>query len=114
MTPITYIEKGIANYIDQEVLSKFPSGTWQKVAIGSVVALAIHKYANALTGNKFLRSIELVDDHGADIVAYAEHLKKTMPEAGVTIEIPMLGEVILKASDVDDILGYINKAERGY
>lgn len=114
MIPISTIEKGIANYIDTEVMQKFPHGTWQKVTIGALVGIAVHKYAHILKENRALQTIGIVEGDKADIEAYAAHLKKYMPDTGVTIEVPMLGEVILKANDIDDILVYISKAERGY
>lgn len=114
MIPISTIEKGVANYIDTEVMQKFPNGTWQKVAIGALIGIAVHKYAQILKDNHALQTIGIVEGDKADIEAYAEHIKKNMPDKGVTIEVPMLGEVILKANDIDDILAYISKAERGF
>lgn len=114
MKSIHHIERGIANYIDDEVMAKFPNGTWQKVAISSLVAIAVHKYAKLLAENRALQTMGIVEGDMADVEAYAEQLKKSMPDAGVSIDVPMLGEVILKAPDVDEILNYIAKAERGY
>lgn len=114
MIPISTIEEGVANYIDNEVMAKFPHGTWQKVAISSLVGMAVHKYVHILQENRALQTIGIVEGDKADIEAYATQLKKFMPEAGVSIEVPMLGEVILKSNDVDDILMYISKAERSY
>lgn len=114
MKSIHHIEKGIANYIDNEIMAKFPSGTWQKVAISSLVAIAVHKYANVLAENRALQTMGIVEGDMADIEAYAEEIKKTMPGTGVKIDVPMLGEIILTAPDVDVIVNYINQAERGY
>lgn len=114
MKSIHYIERGIANYIDNEVMAKFPNGTWQKVAISSIVAIAVHKYAKVLAENRALQTMGIVEGDMADVEAYAEQLKKSMPGGGVTIDVPMLGEITLTAPDVDVIVNYINQAERGY
>jgi len=114
MKSIHHIEKGIANYIDNEIMAKFPNGTWQKVAISSIVALAVHKYAKVLADNRALKTMGIVEGDMADIEAYAEQLKRTMPGGGVTIDVPMLGAITLTAPDIDVIVNYINNAERGY
>lgn len=112
MTPIKQIEKGIANYIDNEVMAKFPHGTWQKVAISAAVAIAIRSYVGKLADNKALKDIGIVEGDSADIEAYAKEVKRNMPESGVSINIPMLGEVILTAPDIDSILEYVSAAGR--
>ena len=114
MKSIYHIEKGIANYIDNEIMAKFPSGTWQKVAIGALVGIAVHKYANVLADNRALKTMGIVEGDMADIESYAEQLKRTMPGGGVTIDVPMLGTITLTAPDIDVIVNYINNAERGY
>jgi hypothetical protein len=45
---------------------------------------------------------------------YGEHLKKQIPESGMSIDIPMLGELIMHRHDVDEVLKHIHKFERGF
>lgn len=110
MYSIQAIQKGIAAYIDNEVMGKFPTGTWQKVAISSIVAVAIRKYVGKIADNEFLKSMGLVENGEADIEAYANELKRSMPPQGVTIDVPMLGQIVLTSPDIDHIIEYIKGA----
>lgn len=114
MIAYDYIEKGIASYIDSNIMNQFPETGWKRIAIAAAVGIGIKKYINILKENEMLHTIGLISPDGAEIEMYAEHIKKEIPAAGMVIELPMLGEIIMHESDIDEVLKHIHKAERGF
>jgi hypothetical protein len=114
MVEYDHIEKGLANYIDSNIMTQFPENGWKRIVIAAAVGIGIKKYIGVLKDNKMLHTIGLITSEGADIETYAEHLKKEIPSAGMVIELPLLGELIMHESDIDEVLKHIHKAERGF
>ena len=114
MVAFDHIEKGAASYIDSNIMNQFPENGWKKIVIAAAVGIGIKKYVNILKENETLRTIGLVSEDGAEIDMYAEHLKKEIPNSGMVIDIPLLGELIMHKPDIDEVLNHIHKAERGY
>ena len=114
MVAFEHIERGLASYIDANIMNNFPENGWKKVVIGAAIGIGMKKYMDILKGSEALRTIGIIGPDGAEIDMYAEHLKKEIPASGITINLPMLGELIMHESDVDEVLKYIHNAERGY
>ena len=114
MVAYEHIEKGIANYIDTNIMNQFPENGWKKIVIAAAVSIGIKKYVDILKENSTLQMIGLVSPEGAEVDMYGEHLKKKIPDSGMMIDIPLLGELIMHRSDVDEVLKHIHKFERGF
>jgi hypothetical protein len=114
MIDFEHIEKGVASYIDSNIMNQFPETGWKRIVVAAAVGIGIKKYVNILKENELLNKIGLVTPDGAEIEMYAEQLKKEIPSAGMEVELPLLGELILHESDVDEVLKHIHKAERGF
>lgn len=114
MIAYEHIKKGLADYIDNNIMSNFPQTGWKRVAVGAAVSIGIDRYVDILKENTMLKTIELVKPEGAEIEMYAEHLKKDMPPTGMVIDLPLLGELTMHNSDIDDVINCMHKAARGY
>lgn len=114
MVAYEHIEKGVANYIDTNIMNQFPDNGWKKIVIAAAVSIGVKKYVNILKENETLQMIGLVAPDGAEVDMYGEYLKKQIPESGMSIDIPLLGELIMHRHDVDEVLKHIHKFERGF
>jgi hypothetical protein len=115
MVSLSKIEKGIAEYLDTELMTKLPQNGFQRVIAGTAISLAIRKSSNIVAGlkdNSFVKMLELMDDEGnIDIDILKEEVTKQIPETGVKADFPMIGVVTFHKDDVDKLYKYIIAAE---
>lgn len=113
MTPFTQLQKGVAAYLDAEVMPHIDASSWQKVAIGTAMSLAIHRadrYIPILQENSFVKNLGLIDENGAvDVAALVPEIKKNLPKEGMKIDLPMVGSITLHEADVDKLYKYIKQ-----
>lgn len=111
MVGIDKIEKGIASYVDNELMPNLPKNGIEKVIIGTGIGLAIRKSGkilNELKENKVVLALDIVDQNGeVDIDLLAEELKKHIEASGFVVEVPMLGEMRFHKGDIDKLYSYI-------
>jgi hypothetical protein len=115
MVSISDIEKGIANYLDSELMTKLPQNGFQRVIAGTAISLAIRKSGTIvanLQDNAFIKMIEIMDGDGnVDIDLLREEVKKQIPDTGVKADFPMIGVVTFRKDDVDKLYDYIVTVE---
>ena len=115
MVSMNQIEAGVSHWLDKELMPKLPSnGPYDGVKKAATVALALYAIKRgrnalmSLTENSFLSTIGAVDREGrVDLEGFAEEMRKQMPEEGVKISVPMVGDLTFYRSDLDDMLRYI-------
>lgn len=110
MVSVDSLEKGIANYIDAEIFELLPQNGWQKVALGTAMSIAIKKAGNvtqSLSENQILVAMGVVSEEGIDLDLLKESLKENIPEKGMNVNVPLLGEMIFFKKDVDVLCEYI-------
>lgn len=118
MVTIGQIKKGLASFVDAEILPAIPAGTLKRTLIGAGVGLYLANLEKALTGlseNALVAALGVVDEHGnVDIDKLAEELKKNMPSEGVKINLDVmgvhLGDMTLHQSDIDTLRHHITSA----
>ena len=115
MVSTTQIENGVSRWLDKELMPKLPTGgAYDGLKKATTVALALYAIKRAkaaldnLARSEFMGTIGATDAAGnIDIEGYAEELKKQMPENGLHMNVPMIGELTFYRSDIDDMLRYI-------
>lgn len=111
MVSIDKIEKGVANYLDGELMPQLQNNSLEKVLVGTVASLAIHKSGAIVAGykdNKVVKMLGVMDDNGnVDIEVVAAELKKHIPKDGVKVDIPIIGTMTFHKDDVDKLCEYI-------
>jgi hypothetical protein len=104
-------EKGVASYLDTELMSKLPENTFQRVIAGTAISLAIKKsepILSNLRNNSFVKMIEIFDEKGnVDIDLLRDEVKKQIPESGVKADFPMIGTMTFHQNDVDKLYNHI-------
>lgn len=111
MVSIDKIEKGVASYLDGELMPQLQNNGLEKVIVGTVVSLAISKSGAIVAGykdNKLVRMLGLMDDDGnVDVEVLATELKKNIPKEGVKVDIPIIGTMTFHKNDVDKLYEHI-------
>jgi hypothetical protein len=103
--------QGAVNYADAELIAPF-NGSAKAWGIGIALGLAAKRADQvfaAIKNNAFLTSLGLVEGEMIDIDAvYAEALKMAR-KGSATVNIPMIGAVTFKESDVESLYRYIKE-----
>lgn len=115
MVTTSQIKRGLANFVDAEILPSIPGGTLKRTIIGTGVGLYLSNLENtmaALSKNAYVVALGVIDEHGnVNIDKLAEELKKNMPPEGVKIDLDImgihLGDMTLHRSDIDVIRTHI-------
>lgn len=109
MVSMNQIEAGIARYIDAEIAPNISIagqfGPAKKIAFLTGAAYLVRHSRGILeeylTGS-FAEGIGLHDGNGnIDLDGLMEVLKENIPEAGLSMSLPFIGEVVFYKPDVD-------------
>ena len=112
MVSMNQLESGVARWMDTELMPKLE----EQVGIKKVATVAFALYSlkrgraalESLSGSSFLSTIGAVDNAGnVDIEGIAEEIRKQIPDAGLRVTVPMIGDLTFYRTDIDDMLRYI-------
>ena len=113
MVSVDKIERGVARFLDVEMLPTIPAEGFARVVAGTAAAVLVRRVGGMVRGysdNSVVRGLGVMDAAGnVDIDILREALKANMPESGIRIEIPFGGAVTLRKADVDTLYRYINE-----
>lgn len=115
MVSINQIEAGVSRWLDKELMPKLPSGgAYDGLKKAAAVALAMYAIKrgraalDGLTHNSFLGTIGAVDHNGnVDIEGFMDEMRKQLPESGLTVSVPMVGDLTFYRADLDELLRHI-------
>ena len=112
---IEQVQSGIAAFLDNELMPKLRQTHNSAVVFGAntVAALAITNLPSTLQKlkeNNWVEYLGIVDEKdNIDIDALGEAARQAMPEEGVLITLPLLGNITFDQEDVTTIVKYIKK-----
>lgn len=115
MANLNQIEAGIARYLDSVIGPKLPvSGRYdsaKKIAfLTGATYLVKHsrKAVEDFLQKPFIAAMGIMDESGnVDLDGLAAALKGNIPEAGLRVPVPLVGEMVFHRPDVDEIVQYI-------
>lgn len=115
MVSMNQIETGVSRWLDRELMPKLPTGgQYDGIKKAATVALALYAIKrgraalDSLTQNSFLGTIGAVDREGnVDLEGFVEEMKKQVPENGLKVSVPMVGDMTFYRGDLDDVMRYI-------
>lgn len=110
MVSISQVEKGIARYLDAELVDLLPDNGVQRLIAATGISLMIKRSGQMfenIKNNDWVRMLGIIDDDQIDIDTLRDELKANMPDSGVKVDIPVLGKITLKKDDVDKLHDYI-------
>lgn len=115
MVSVQKIQKGVAAYLDNELMPQLPANGIEKVLAGTAMSLAIRKSGTImeqLKDNKSVQMLGIMDAEGnIDLDVLAEELRKNIPIDGVRIDVPIIGGLTFHKEDVGKIQQYIKDAQ---
>ncbi len=107
MVSIPQIESGVARYLDSELISQLPEGQFSRLAAGTMISLAIKRSSRIiekLKENTFVKMLDIFDGEGnVDLEVVKEAVLENMTDAGLKIDIPVVGTVTFKRDDVEKL-----------
>lgn len=105
------VEQGIAMYLDKEFIPQLPADGVQRVLVGTAVSIMIRRGSSMLQSFKdhpLAKMLGLFDESGnVDIEIVLEELAKNMPADGLQIDVPLIGILTFRKSDVDKLYNHI-------
>lgn len=107
------IAKGLANYIDAEILPKM--GGWQRWVIGSFTGIALKRadtIVKELASHPVAKVMGIINSEGlVDLELIYQELARQAGKGPAVFEIPMMGELRLTSEDVDYLYRAIMSAD---
>lgn len=117
MVKLESVKRGMASFLDSELMPKIPStDPLKKFGAGVVIALAISGMDNVvknLAQNRLVSLAGLSDGETVDLDAIANAISKNIPQEGVKMDLPMIGVITLDPEDVEKLTQRIMQAEAG-
>lgn len=113
MVSIESIERGLARYIDTELMPSIKTDGVKGFAIGTAAALLVKRGGGILreyAKQPLLQQMGLVTPDGAvDLDALREAAVSNIPATGLVVDLPMGITMRFKADDVDSIYKMIKE-----
>lgn len=113
MVSIDNIERGLARYIDTDILPNLPRDGIKGVGIGIAASLLVKRGGNILreyAKNPLLQQLGLVTPDGAvDLEALREAALDNVPAQGVSVDLPLGITLRMNANDVESLYNAIRK-----
>lgn len=114
MIPFEQVQRGVAAYLDREIMPVFKDEGWKRVAAGAAIALAINRaggFVPMLSQHQVIRTLGVMDEEGnVDVEALVPVLKDQLAKEPMDLNIPMLGTLTFRENDVDKLYEYIRTA----
>lgn len=104
--------RGLANFVDAEIVSKMRGG-WQGWIVGGVSALALSKaddILKALSENSLVKALRVIDGEQIDIDSLYREIRVQAEKSNATIDLPLVGSITLGVNDVDRLYRLIMEA----
>lgn len=113
MVSIESIERGLARYIDQELMPSIKADGIKGFAIGTAAALLVKRSGGILreyAKSPLLQQMGLVTTDGSiDLDALREAAASNIPASGLVVDLPMGITMRFQAGDVDSLYKMIRE-----
>jgi hypothetical protein len=113
MVHYTKVVAGIADYVEEELVSKL-QGSWKAWVLGAAASLAVSRSSEvmtALSANPIANALGVVKGEEIDAEAALREIKKQANKGSITVPIPAIGPVTFGPEDVDKLYRYIQRSE---
>lgn len=106
------VAKGVAAYLDNEVLPQLPGDGWEKVIAGTAMGIMTKKMDHlieTLQKHPVVKAFGVIDDDGMiDDVLVMDQLREHIPDEGMLISLPLVGDMRIHKNDVDILRRYLS------
>lgn len=112
MVSIDRVKRGIARYLDSELINKMTG--WQKWVFGAGAAMYLENFGSTvskLREHPMVNALGIINESGDIAVEKLYQQLRIQAQKGpITFDIPMIGHVTLSEVDVDKLYQYIMQA----
>ena len=101
--------RGIAAYIDDEIVSKL-AGSWKAWALGGLAAIAVNRGDALITqyaSHPVVKGLGLMDGEMIDVDVIINELRRQASRSTATIDVPLIGPITFGSSDIDSLYRHI-------
>ena len=113
MVSIEAVERGLARYVDEELLPSMPRDGIKGFAVGAAATLLVRRGGNILreyAKHDLIRQLGIVSPDGSvDIEVLRDAAKSNIPPTGLAVDLPMGILIRVNAADVDTLYNMIRK-----
>lgn len=115
MVTIDQIESGVVKFIDTEIAPKIPvnvpNGQLKKVVFLAGAAYAVRKNIRQYAGHPMVAQLGAMDEAGnVDLDGLLGSARGAVPNEGLKVSVPILGDLTFYAEDLDRLAAYIKEA----
>lgn len=106
MVSIEKVQRGIAAYMEQEIIARLPEGSLGKAAAkgATFVFLARSKQAlDTFAQNPVAKAFGLADTGELDVDMACDAAKEAIGDGGLTVTLPVLGSLTFYPADIDTL-----------
>jgi hypothetical protein len=111
MVSVSQIKNGISRYVDCEMLPGMAETGYKKVLFVTGISILLSRIDVALDklkDNTILKALDIFDKDGnVDIDIIVKELRKNVPQSGLRVELPFIGELVFYESDIGIVHNYI-------
>lgn len=112
MVSIDRVKRGIAQYLDRNLINKMTG--WQKWVFGAGAALYLENLSGTvmqLREHPAIKPLGIIDENGNIAVEKVfQHLRVQAQKGPISFDIPMMGRITLSEADVNELYQYIMQA----
>lgn len=112
MVTISQIQNGLAEFLDTEIIPMLPG--WRRFAFGAAAGLVLGRSVEIyeqLKGNPMIQMLGVIQqDDTIDIDALYCEAKRQIQKAPLTFDLPGMGAVTLRETDLDKLYKIILNA----
>ena len=115
MVSVEKAKRGIAAYLDAELMPTLPAKSWERIVVGGAISIAVakaEKIIDKYKSNPMVESLEMFGSDGSvDIDLLKNTLKSQIGKEGCMEipDVPIVGKLIFRSEDVDKLYDYIMK-----
>lgn len=105
MVSVSRVEKGIATYLDREMMPKLDTDGLQGFGVGVITSLMVKRAGHIISGykdNGIAQALGIFDKNGhVDVDVLREVLKENISDSGRKMTFPIVGSFTFYKNDVD-------------
>ena len=104
MTSLDAVKSGLSAYAEREIINKMQASDAKRILVGSAIALAINRadtLVNKASENPIVSALGVVGDGcSIDLDALCAAALPQMPDCGIKVQVPILGELTFYSADI--------------
>ena len=116
MISVEKVKRGLAAFLDAELMPHLPSTGWESIVVGAAVGIILKRFdkvVDALKCNKLAQTLEVVGKDGSiDIDIIRDELRQQIERKGSleVLNVPILEKLTFRPDDIDKAYKFIMEA----